>query len=738
MHSRFPLRLLSWLLLAAFPVMSTQAQQSNSPTLPSSTFLPRLGAEIILDGSPDEAAWQAVPTLSTVVYEPVFGAEPSSPTDIRVAYDDNYLYAAAWLWDDEPDRIRAVSQVRDEWESDDAFAIVLDTYNDRENAMWFVTTPAGIRADIAVSGDGSDSGLNRSWNTYWDVATTRTDQGWFAEMRIPFSSLRFQVVDGQVQMGLIAYRYIARKNERHIHPAIPPNWSLGFAKPSQAARVDLTGLERSIPIYVTPYALGGAGWTPSGSTDLQRNTQRDIGLDVKVGLTENLALDLTANTDFAQVEADNQQVNLSRFSLFFPEKRAFFQERAGIFDFTLQGSDRLFHSRTIGLNNGQSVPILGGARLVGRLSDWDVGVVSMQTANQGGLQGENFGVLRLRRQVVNDLSTAGAMITSRLGPDGAMNLGLGLDTRINVTGDEFVTLRLAGSHDDTQSLSPGTMRGYARWDRVRNQGLSYTWEVVRSGTDFNPEMGFVVRNDFTKVRNMVKSDIFTDDHPWLRRVQPGLWTSAFFRNEDGTLESFSSTGFVTVETKSGSFFWAGPLVRYEDIRHPFSLSGISIRPDTYVFGDFWIGGIPGSANRLSLGFDVRTGPFYDGWWNFASFRPGWAVLSGVDLQAEYEYNGLRFGDRGTVNAHITRLRIQLAPNRRFSSNTFLQYSSAANKVTLNARFRYHFQEGQDLWLVINEGRLTDTTSPSPDLAALHPVTDRTILIKYTHTFQMNR
>jgi len=723
-------------LLTAHPLL---ARQSTPPSTP----LPRLGSEVVLDGSPFEVAWEAIPTLPTVVYEPVFGADPSVRTEIRVAYDDTYIYAAAWLWDDKPDQIRAVSQVRDEWESDDAFALVLDTFNDRENAMWFATTPAGIRADIAVSGDGSESGLNRSWNTYWDVETTRNEEGWFVEMRIPFSSLRFQIEDGQVRMGLIAYRYIARKNERHIHPAIPPNWSLGFVKPSQAARVDLTGLEREMPVYITPYVATGGGWVPEAPKlgrvhGLDRTTQRDIGLDVKVGLTENLALDLTANTDFAQVEADNQQVNLTRFSLFFPEKRAFFQERAGIFSFGLQGFDRLFHSRTIGLKDGQSVPILGGARMVGRLADWDVGVVSMQTGKQGSIYGENFGVLRARRQVLNDLSTAGGMFTSRLGPNGTANLALGLDSRLNITGDEFLTVRLAGTYDQGSPVSTEAIRGFLSWDRVRNEGLSYTLEMVRSGRSFNPGMGFVSRNDFTKLRNMIKTDIFTDEHRWLRRVQPGLWTSAYFRNGDGSLESLRSQGFLTVETKSGAFFWLGPTVRYEDIRVSFPLSGMQIQPDTYLFGDFWVGGIPGSTKRMTLPFDLRTGPFYDGWWHFASVRPTWALRTGVDLQAEYELNALRFGELGRVNAHIARLRLQLAPSRRFSSNTFLQYSSAAKRITVNARFRFHFQEGQDLWLVFNEGRLTDTSPSSPDQFALHPVTDRTVLLKYTHTFQMSR
>ncbi|MFQ5569319.1 MAG: DUF5916 domain-containing protein, partial [Rhodothermales bacterium] len=388
--------------------------------------LPRLDGPVDLDGMSDEAAWEAIDPLPLTMYQPSFQGELSERTEIRVAYDTEYLYAAGRFYDSDRSGIRSNSLYRDRYSGDDTFGLVLDTFNDNENALWFYTSPAGVRFDSAVANDAEYNAgppINESWNTHWDVATTQNEEGWFAEMRIPYSSLGFQANDGRVVMGLIAYRFIARKNERQIFPAVPPNWNMGFAKPSVAQDVMLEEVASQKPLYVTPFTLGGFRRTAhldeaESAYHLKDKMTPEVGLDLKYNLTNNLTLDATINTDFAQVEADDQQVNLSRFSLFFPEKRQFFQERAGIFAFNF-GSDRLFHSRRIGLHEGETVRILGGARMVGRLGNWDVGLIDMQTARSTALPSENFGIFRARRQVLNPYSYAGGIITSRLGDDGS-------------------------------------------------------------------------------------------------------------------------------------------------------------------------------------------------------------------------------------------------------------------------------------------------------------------------------
>jgi len=378
-----------YLLIWLPACLSILIAQTNTNDRATPLALPRLSGPITLDGYSDEPAWQAIEPLPLTMMLPIFEGAMTERTEIRVAYDDDYLYVAGRMYDSEPHRIQAVDLVRDgaNWQND-WLGIILDSFNDNENALTFWTNPVGMRLDFSVSNDFQSiaADFNKSWSTFWDAAAQRNDQGWFAELRIPFSSLRFQDENGAVIMGLTVSRVIARKGERHVFPAIPPDWGRTSAwKPSQAQRVRFTGVYSRNPLYITPYALGGLNQTaalnPAGSAYETANTpSRDIGLDVKYGLTSNLTLDLTLNTDFAQVEADDQKINLTRFSLSFPEKRLFFQERASTFEFDLGGKNRLFYSRRIGIHQKQQVPIYGGARLVGRVGGWDLGAIDMQTA----------------------------------------------------------------------------------------------------------------------------------------------------------------------------------------------------------------------------------------------------------------------------------------------------------------------------------------------------------------------
>lgn len=299
---------------------------------------------IIFDGRVDEPIWDLIPPVPMVQYEPNAGELPTEKTEIRFGYDDKYFYASLRAFDDDPDGIRATSLYRDQIRGSDHFEIVLDTYNDNENAYVFTTTPTGLRNDAAISNDGTGGTisaggwLNRDFNTFWDAESTVTSEGWFSEIRIPFSSLRFQEVNGKVIMGLSVQRKIARKLERLVYPAIPPKTNWAFLRPSLIQKIEFRGIKPSKKLYVTPYVLGGyeknnlLNQSETGY-ETKDNFHHEIGGDVKFSITHNLTADFTINTDFAQAEADDQLVNLTRFSLFFPEKRQFFQERASVFDF---------------------------------------------------------------------------------------------------------------------------------------------------------------------------------------------------------------------------------------------------------------------------------------------------------------------------------------------------------------------------------------------------------------------
>jgi len=710
--------------------------------------LTRLSGPVVLDGFPDEEAWQDVPVLPITVYGPVFQAEPTERTEMLVAYDDNYMYVAGRLYDSDPDGVRSTTLTRDQYSGDDLFSIVLDSYNDYESAVWFTASPSGVRSDRSVSNDGefsAGSAMNNNWNAHWDLATAWTEEGWFAEMRIPFSSLGFQDTDGHVEMGMIAYRFIARKNERQTFPEIPPNWGMGFAKPSQAQRISLEGVYAERPAYVTPYVLGGVEQAaalngPESAYSTTNDRTAEAGLDIKYNVTNNLILDVTLNPDFGQVEADSLQVNLTRFSLFFPEKRQFFQERDGLFAFNTGGISRLFHSRRIGLDAaGDPVRIIGGARLVGRIGSMDVGILNMQTAAQDGFPSENFGVARLRRQVFNPFSTVGAMLTTRFDTEGGYGITTGLDTSIRVFGDEYATVKWSGTFNDRPDGAPSqtlldASRFVARWERRNQTGLSYSADYVRSGRDYVPRMGFVLRNDFSQYGGNLQYRWFASPSSILRTVTLGNRAAAFQRGSRGGTESAFIRPSLAFETKSGRRLNLNVQSSYESVLETFLLSGITpVLPGNYWFHE---GQAVFTLSRSSLlrgGASVRGGSFYDGWRAGFGGGPTLSLSRHLEVGVGYEFNAIRFPDRNEeLNAHLFSFKTQAALDIHLSGAVLVQYNSTIDQVNTNVRIRYHFREGNDLWLVFN-----DAVNTERNILGRPPLPfsqGRNVALKYTHTF----
>ncbi|NIM48521.1 MAG: hypothetical protein GTN62_02445 [Gemmatimonadales bacterium] len=711
--------------------------------------LPRLDGPIQLDGLSDEPAWEAVEPWLPTQYEPDNGAPPTERTEFLVAYDDHYLYFALRGYDGDSTGIRSNTLYRDRLSGDDHFEILLDTFNDNETAVLFTTTPGGNRIDAAIANDASGGGIasggwyNGDFNTYWDVETVVNQDGWFAEMRVPFTSLRFQDEDGQVVMGIILQRKVARKTERLVFPSVPPIVNWAFLKPSLAQKIVLEGIRPRRPLYVTPYGLSGLGQSfplNDAATGYPRedDLRGEAGVDLKYGLTNNLTLDLTVNTDFAQVEADDQQINLTRFSLFFPEKRQFFQERAGIFDFSTGGLSRLFHSRRIGLTeDGQPVRILGGARLVGRWGQWDLGFLDMQTADSDSLPSENFGVLRLRRQVFNAYSYAGAMVTSRVGADGSHNVAYGLDGVVRLGGDDYLTLQWAQTFDD-ERIDDGSFdfvnrgRFTVEIERRRRRGWGYAAVVAWAGPTYDPGIGFTQRNDFTLLDHTVSHTWLPGEASSLIWHTLGLAGFAFVRNGDRSIESAEVGPEWEFAAKSGAGGSLEAKVLFEDLVVPFELSEEAVVPvGSYTFFQLAASYHVSHTRLFQLRPRIEVGTFFDGWQATARVSPIWYISPHLEFSGSYLFNRIRFPDRDQhFDSHLARLRIGTALNTKVSANAFIQFNSAANAVSANVRFRVNFREGNDFWIVYNEDLNTDRDR----LTALPLADTRTILVKYTHTF----
>jgi hypothetical protein len=735
--------ILSFLLMTASPVLLCQERIT----------MPRINGEFRLDGIVDDECWNNIEPLHMVVQTPVFGAEPSEKSEVFICYDNDNLYVGARFFDSDPGKMLIASKKRDEMEvASETMMILIDTFNDKENGLGFATTPSGLRSDFTVSKDGMDQGgggpdsgpVNVSWNTFWDVRTSRNDQGWFAEMRIPFSSLRFRESNGSVVMGLIVGRYVAHKNELYIFPAIPPNWGeSSFIRVSRAQEVVFEGLTSKKPFYIAPYIIGGKQWemimNQEGTGYIQdpddKGYKLNAGLDVKYGLTNNLTLDLTVNTDFAQVEADNEQINLTRFSLFFPEKRTFFQERSSVFSFDFEPQTSLFYSRQIGLNEGEQVPIYGGARITGMAGKWDLGFLEMQTGAIHDLPSENFGILRLRRQLINESSYAGGILTTRAGKNG-YNLAYGLDGIFRISENDYLNVKIAGVSDSAANrpFSTDPMRFYINMQRFSQKGFNYEFTWTRSGNGFSPGIGFQTRHDYTHYYGSL-------GHGWLPGESSSIQNHvlkgaimAFTDNTDGKAQTIESRIEYEMMLKSGYSGNFSIKRSYENVTDTFEISRESFVPiGKYHFTEIetHINSTP--SNRFIMGVDLWAGTFYDGNRVTIGFEPALNIGSSLQLAATYDHNFINFKNRRSFSGGVLGFKALLMMTTRFSMSAFIQYNSAQNGALTNFRLRYNPSEGNDFYLVFNEGRNTYRDVENPRLPVYNI---RALLLKYTYTFTL--
>jgi hypothetical protein len=707
---------------------------------------------VTFDGRPDEAAWKEASLFPMIVHSPNFGNEPTEASEVMVAYDQEYLWVAARLYSNDPSNITSTSKKRDEESrNSDNFGIVLDTYDDNENALAFFTMPSGARIDYTVSNDGEGGGgggmgsINRSWNTFWDVETSMDERGWYVEMRIPFSSLRFQTINGKINMGMILNRRISYKNELVSYPAIDPKYGFtAYLKPSQATRIEFENIEARNPVYISPYVLGGysSNWDLNEEETqyiLEDKPKFEAGLDVKYSLTSNLTLDLTANTDFAQVEADDQQVNLTRYSLFFPEKRLFFQERSGIFNFSLGGrSDNLFYSRRIGIVDDDQVRIYGGARMTGRVNKWDVGILNMQTASHLDTPSENFGVARIRRQVINQNSYVGGIMTSRVGTNGVYNIAYGVDGIFRLFGDDYLDVRVAQTFETgatNKFFSPDPTFAGIKWERRTDEGFAYDLSYNFTGAQMNPEVGFLRRNDIHGFNSRLQYGWIPGEESKFFRYSARFGARRSSRVSDGELESMEISPGWFVMTKSGFGVFGEVKFMREGVEEDFELSDDAMVPaGMYDFAALEAMIFTPSSKPIGAMIRLEAGGFFDGNIFSVSAEPILNLSSSLQLSGTYEFNNINFPERmQSMQSHIGRVSILYMYSTKLSVSTFVQINDANEVFVGNFRIRYNPREGNDFYLVFNEYRGFMTSESIPVKPSYY---NRALMLKYTHTFRL--
>ncbi|MGE0812227.1 MAG: DUF5916 domain-containing protein [Vicinamibacterales bacterium] len=733
----------SWLVpgpsLAAGPIDYTTAR------LERRLVAVRTTTPIVLDGRLDEAVWQTAPPAKDFVQNDPREGEPATfDTEVRMLYDGEHLYIGVFARDDDPSAI-IVNELKKDFNtgSSDTFQVVLDTFHDARNGYQFAVNPMGARWDAQMANEGREN--NADWDGVWDVATRIAEDGWYAEIRIPFKTLKFSPADDQV-WGVNFQRRLRRMNEnshwaplRRIHQV---------SRVSMAGTLEgLHGIRPGSNLRIKPYASASAGQAGAGA---RATGDADGGIDVKYGVTSGLTWDFTVNTDFSQVEADEQQVNLTRFSLFFPEKRDFFLENSGVFQFG-SGSQRggganggrqnssqdmiLFFSRQIGLSaSGDAIPILGGTRLTGRAGAYSIGALNIQQRALKDSASTNFSALRLRRDILAS-SDVGVMFLDKDRSGPGYNRALGADANFRFFGDLTFNFAAARTYSPDDVLArieaSGTKRPSELYTKSAVAYRDAFWELRGSyqtiGHAFNDEMGFVPRFGVNNAEVYVGTHIrprFASS--WLRETFPHIQVETFSGQRGGGLESRYTDWHWPITLQNSTFIEVGTNPNVEVIAEPFTINtrrGISILPGRYEFKEHFILANSNSAARVSTNLRLSTGDFYDG------YRRGYNV--GLTVRASERLNlsgNVQFNDislpQGAFTTTLLTGRVNVNFTTRMFLNALLQYNTDARQWSSNVRFNFLHHPLSDFFLVYNERH--DTRSGD--------LINRALIAKLTYLF----
>ncbi len=689
------MRKLFYISILLFLVLSSKAQKSLPDTLNAYFF----DEKITLDGKLTEDCWQKARKISNFTQrEQKEGEPPTEKTEIAIVYNTNVMYIGFWGYDEEPDKIIAQKMDRDfRWSTDDNFEVIISTFNDNRNGYLFVTNPNGARADVLISNEGE--GFNKSWNGVWDVATTITSEGWFAEIQIPFSTLKFRKAEN-LTWGINFERNIRRKKEQILWQG----WSRIFEieKISQAGKLTgLSNIKAKNKVELKPYVSGGL----ESARGEDWEDRYKIGGDVNIDVTPTLKLNLTVNTDFAQVESDRARINLSRFSLYYPEKRQFFLEAKDLFQMNVGHRNQIFYSRRIGLQEGEEVPIIGGARIFGKENRTSIGAMSIQTIAKDSIETTNYSVVRVRQDIGNQ-SSVGGIVTSKL-LNGRRNVVYGADftySTSKIFNDKNLIINGAFAQSQTSDSVNNTNSSYSFSLSYPNDIIEYELAVVGIQQHFNPEMGFIRRHNYRMYYTELQFNPRPKFLPFFRNlIFKPLDINYYVNEQTNKLESIfyelRPLGFVTMSGEVAEFNmqWL-----FDKLDEPFELLDTIIIP----VGEYWdqraeVQLETFQGRRLSGEFYVNWGEFYTGKRTRLSTAGNLNINRHWNLSAEWSRNYLYFDNLDFVTDEIGG-RVIYAYNPKLNTSLYGQWNNEDDEILLNYRINWIPKIGSDFYFVINQ------------------------------------
>jgi hypothetical protein len=765
-HFRFARSLVLVCVVAALAPARAVAQGRGGPSSPRADVFPtsdasvardsagrvtvratRIADAITPDGALDEAVYARIrPIDGFLQQEPHEGQPATQKTDVWLLFDERNIYVTARCWSTDPSRIVANEMRRDSFANfqNDNFAVLFDTFHDRRNGVQFQSTPLGGLSDSLIT-DERDS--NRDWNTVWDARARRFDRGWIVEFVIPFRSLRYPA-PGLQDWG-VQFRRVARGvNEFSYLTPMPAAFTQrAMLRVSQAAT--LVGLEApkaALNLEVKPYALGAMKTDLEATDPYSNDPTAQAGFDAKYTFKNGLVADGTLNTDFAQVEEDEQQVNLTRFSLFFPERREFFLEGAGIFAFggasvSPRGGQQgppsntpiLFYSRSIGLfeyggDETAAVPLLAGGRLTGRTGAYTVGAINIQQRADAsiGAPSTNFSVVRLKRDILRQ-SSLGVVFTNRSQSINASGASQTLGADASFTFRRYLTINtyLARTRTDGWEGNDASYRGDVAWTGDR-YGFEAEHLVVER--NFNPEVGFLRREDFRRNFGMFRFSPRPSGPSPVRKYQ---FETSFDHVTDtsGRLETQLASAQAGMDLQNGDEWRVEARNNYEYLDEPFEIvEGLFLPVGVYRFNDAEASYTIGPQRKVNGTVVAGGGQFFDGTRTEVAYRGRVEVTSRLAVEPGLSFNWVDLTE-GSFLAKLLTARVTYNLSPRKAVMALVQYNSEGHVVGANVRFRWEYRPGSDLFVVYNEGRDTSLGVNRSELSS------RSFAVKFTRLFR---
>ena len=719
----------------------------------------------MLDGRLLEPEWNQVkPEDNWMQYDPSAGAAPTEKTEVRILYNDEFMFVGIRAFDAEPHKIIRSGLERDyDIEQDDGIAFVLDTYNDKATGLIFATNTLGARWDAEISADGNNE--NSSYNTFWDAAALIDSLGYSIEMRIPFSSLRFESKE-KILMGFRLVRLIKRKNEYLIFPPCDPKVEDAYFKVSLAREMILSGLKSRKPFYLVPYLIANFSeeyvLNPEGDAYIRNKEfmQRknfsenetidkiisNAGMDVKYGLSKNFTLDFTINTDFAQAEVDNRIINLTKYEVNLPEKRSFFLESRNHLSFSTSNGTQLFISRSIGREKNEIVPILSGVRITGKSQGWQMGILDMQTkgVSASEIEPHNFFVFRTRKDIDSTGSFVGGIITNRLhtGANNGSDQSIGIDfvkkinTHLTYAG-AFANSSIDLKYPDFANQSFYNLAVF----RSAKEGTYYNAGVNAAGKYFQPKMGFADEMDYSEANAGMGYNLKSGENSKASYFFAGTSGRYRWKLSSGNRETIYGEAYAGINFKSGAEIFFS-LIEYavDSLFEDWELNDKNaISAGTYTSFRNTLELTAPQKSVYSADIALSYGSFYGGKRLFASPEVTYRFSRHFNAAINYEYNHITFKkyfdeSRNTIfKSHLVRTGISCLFSSAFSIKLFAQYDNQSRQLESNIRIRFNPSEGTDLFIVFNQAMNSGRSRMVPRLPL---ISNQAITVKFIKTFAM--